>query len=363
MLKEFEKFGVINIKNFFDENEIKTIQNRTLELFDQKVEFIYDINKEKINNSFLSKKNFSKLKDKLLIKCDNKSLKLKSLENFIDFISPLLKENREEEKLLAELNEIFVVKTSIIVDFLFDDIYSTVFLSDKVLNIYRELLKTNELIYAGESSVSYNKIPIQGWHSDDQQNYTLNQSVNTFQIRGGVYFDSNGIDSGGTKFVRGSHFYVSPSKLLKKIIKRIIRNENFNNSIFNTRILISKNFYPTKKDFCLWDKRIIHSPWALKMKKFPNISLRPFLEKHLLKQKYLNNLFEKKSFPRSLASLDFAINGNEFNRYIENLNNRSDYNNYFKSKEYILKKDFIAKLSNKNILLNTKCFDKHLKNN
>ena len=191
----------------------------------------------------------------------------------------------------------------------------------------------------------------------------MNQSVNTFQIRGGVYFYSNGIDSGGTKFLRGSHFYVSPSKLLKKIIKKIIKNENFNNSIFNTRILISKNFYPTKKDFCLWDKRIIHSPWAIKIKKFPNISLSPSLEKYFLKKKFLNNFFEKKSFPRSLASLDFGISGNEFNRYIQNLNNRRDYNNYFSSKKYILTKDFIEKLLNKNIQLNTKCFEKHLINN
>ncbi len=357
---EFIKNGVINIKNFFSANENSIIENRTLELVQKKINFLYTINKEKINNSFLIKKKYIDLKNNIIAKCENKNIEIKSLNDFIDFISPIIKDSKTKDDLIIRLHEIFLDKHPLIIDFLHDEVFSSVFLSNKILDIYKELLETEELIYSGESSISYNKHAYTGWHSDDQKNYSLSKNEKTFQIRGGFFFQSTEGNSGGIKFLRGSHFYMSPLKLFKKIIKKLIKNENFDNSIANLRILRSKNFFPNKKDFCLWDKRIIHSPWAIKLKKLPNVSLHPKVENFFLKKENLLPIFEKRSFPRSLGSLDFARKSDGYNAYIENLNNRSDYNNYWLSKKYIITDDFISKLKKKKIILNTKCFEKHI---
>ena len=58
ILKDFKKNGVVKLKNFFTEQEIDLLSKRAEELANKKFEFLYLINKSKINGSFLSKPRF-----------------------------------------------------------------------------------------------------------------------------------------------------------------------------------------------------------------------------------------------------------------------------------------------------------------
>ena len=135
-------------------------------------------------------------------------------------------------------------------------------------------------------------------------------------------------------------------------------NKKFNNSILNTRILRSKNFFSDKKDFVLWDKRIIHSPWAVKLKRFPWLSISPSIEKYFYKGSFPRVLAEKNSFPRSLGNLDIGCKSTSRNAYINFLSEREDYKEYWKKKSKLLSKDFLQKLASKNVSLDDTCIRK-----
>ena len=358
LTKKFQKNGVVNLENFFSDEEVMQINDRATNLIQNEYDFLYTINKTKLDCLYLSKKKFTGLKEVLKNECTNDDFKIKSLENFCDYLIPVLKKCQLDEKYIQNLHEIFCENFDLTIDLLEDEVFSQIFLSDKVLNIYRELLDNNNLIYHGESSLSFNKPPVTGWHSDDQINYSLNSSKKTFQIRGGFFYQSQEGLSGGTKFLLGSHYYVSPSKFIKKIIKKIIRNKSFDNSIFNTRLLFAKNYFPGKKDFCLWDKRIMHSPWSIRLKVLSGLSLSPTIERYFLKSDYLKIFYKEKSFPRSLGSLDFGVESSEYDMYLENLSNRQSYKKYWEKKKFILNENFLSLLSKKNIKFNDLCFKK-----
>ena len=349
LIANFKKNGVVQIKNFFTDKEIDLLSARAKEIAETNCEFLYVISDEKIKNSFLSKNKYKSLKNAVLELISGKELKIKNLEDFIIFFQPLLKKYNFEDFYLEELHKIFNNYSVFPVDVFSDDVLSSIFFADKVLNVYRELLESDDLIYHGEGHVAYNKSARQNWHTDDLPNYAKNTSEKTYQIRGGVFYHSDEKKSGGIKFLLGSHYYIRPIKLVKKIIKKILFKKNFNNSIFNTRILFPKNFFPGRRDFILWDKRIIHSPWGVKVKKFPKLCLSPSIEKYFFHGSFPRSLAESNPFPRSLGVLDMGCKSKSLDTYIEFLGNRKDYKDYWKKKSKLLSSDFISKLSSKNV--------------
>ena len=358
LLINFNKNGVVKLKNFFTNQEINLISKRAKELANSQIEFLYLINKIKISKSFLSKPKFNSIKNEILESCNGKELKIKTLENFVDFIQPILKKYTLKDYLIEELHAVFLVNFLIPEDILFDDVFSSVFLNDKVLNIYKELFQSDKLIYHGEGHMGYNGMPYHGWHTDDMPNYKENTSEKTYQIRGAVLYHSDEKNSGGIKFLHGSHYYIRPGKLIKKLIKKLLWKKNFNNSIFNTRVLFAKNYFAGRRDFMLWDKRIIHSPWAVKLKKCPWLNLSPSIEKYFYQGSFPRFLAEKNSFPRSLGGLDMGRKSKSLDAYVEFLSKREDYKAYWKAKSKLLSQDFISKLANKNISFNDYCIKK-----
>ena len=358
IIKDFKKKGLIHLKNFFTEEEISKIDKRAKEILYHKYDFIYVVNKEKIEKSFLKNNKFESLKNNIISLCELKEIKIKSLENFIDIFQPLLKKFTAQEYYLEKLHALFLVNYKTNTDLLFDEIYATVFLTNKFLDVYRELLQTNNLIYWGESHLTFNKASkiglrketSRGWHSDDFYNHHLNTSEATYNVRGAAFYHSEKNNSGGTKFLPGSHHYIRPSKLLKKVYKKIFLKKNFDNSFFNTRLLFPKNIFPSKKDFILWDKRLLHSAWAIKIRRFSNIMLPPFVEDKLWGNDALQFLIEKHSFPRSLANLDFGRESDSLNLYMDTYGDRTTYTDYWNEKSKLCEDtNFLSKLSHKNI--------------
>ena len=356
LLKNFKKNGFVHLKNFFSDNEISVIDKRAKEKLYSKFNFLYKINRHKIENSFLNSRNFNDLSKKLLKFCENEELKIQSLEEFINKVKPLI-EGKYQNYYLEKLHSLFLENHQSNTDMLYDEVYSSIFLKEKILDVYRELLQTNDIVYYGESHVDFNKpyklglrkTTSRGWHSDDFYNHHYKKSEPTYNIRGALWYHSNSERSGGTKFLPGSHYYVRPIKQLKKIIKKILSKTNMNNSLLNTRFLLPKNIYPSKKDFLFWDKRLLHSAWAVKLKILKNLVLPPFLENYLSSNDALKFLIEENSFPRSLANLDFGKKCDSLDVYLDSYGRRKDYKSYWSDKKHLLSNDFISKLKNKNI--------------
>ena len=126
--------------------------------------------------------------------------------------------------------------------------------------------------------------------------------------------------------------------------------KNFNNSFLNTRLLFPKNIFPSNKDFILWDKRLLHSAWAIKIKGLSNIMLPPFIEDKLWGNDNFKFLIEKHSFPRSLANLDFGRESDSLNLYMDTYGDRPTYKDYWNDKLELCKNvKFLSKLKLKNI--------------
>ena len=368
--ENFKKNGLIHIKNFFTEDEINKIDKRAKEILNDKFEFIYIVNIKKVEGSFLSNKKFETLRNQIISLCAEQDLKIKSLENFIEIFEPLLRKFNPQQYYLEKLHALFIENHQSNADMLFDETYSSIFLTHKVLDVYRELLQSNNLIYCGESHVDYNKPPImglnkntsRGWHPDDWFNHHENTSEPTYMVRGALFYHSAPENSGGTKFLPGSHYYIRPVKLIKKILKKIIYRKNFNNSIMNTRFLFPRNIFPSKRDFILWDKRLLHSAWAVKIKGFSKVVLPPLIEDILCGNDIYKVFIEENSFPRSLANLDFGRKSKSLDKYMEAYGNRPDYKNYWKDKSKLLSDDFKSKLYSKNIEFSDKAITTAEKN-
>ena len=357
-VKEFKKKGLIHFKDFFTDDEISKIEKRSKEVLYQKYDFIYIVNKELVEKSFLKDNKYEFLKNDIISLCKLEEIKINTLENFIDLFQPLLKKFTPQEYYLEKLHALFLVNYKTNTDLLFDEAYASVFFTSKVLDVYKELLQTNNLIYWGESHLTFNKSSkvglnkktSRGWHSDDFYNHHLNTLEPTYNIRGATFYHSEKDHSGGTKFLPGSHYYVRPSKLLKNIYKKIFLKKNFNNSFLNTRLLFPKNIFPSNKDFILWDKRLLHSAWAIKIKGLSNIMLPPFIEDKLWGNDNFKFLIEKHSFPRSLANLDFGRESDSLNLYMDTYGDRPTYKDYWNDKLELCKNvKFLSKLKLKNI--------------
>tara|TARA_Y100000590_G_C15680552_1_gene999617 strand:+ start:225 stop:1343 length:1119 start_codon:yes stop_codon:yes gene_type:complete len=361
LVSKFRKKGLVHIKNFFSDEEIKIINNTAIERLEQKFDFVYLINNDKIKSSFLNNKKFNDLKQETLKLCGDKDFKIKSLENFIETFIPLIK-IEPQQYYLEKLHALFIENHQSNTDMLFDRTYSEIFLNNKILDIYRELLQTDKITYYGESHVDHNKPFKKGlnkttsrsWHTDDWPNHLKNTSESTYNLRGAIFYNSNSNYSGGTKFLPGSHYYIKPTKLLKKLVKKFLFKKDMENSILNTRVMIPKNIFPSSKDFILWDKRLFHSAWAVKIKKFPKLVLSPSLEDFLTLNDNYKFLIEKNSFPRSLANLDFGKQCKSLDKYLECYGSRPDYKSYWKDKKILINNEFIYKLNNKNISFSDK---------
>ena len=107
----------------------------------------------------------------------------------------------------------------------------------------------------------------------------------------------------------------------------------------------------------------MHSPWGVKIRKFPKLSLNPSIEKYFYTGSFPRKLAEENPFPRSLTNLDLGCKSKSLDLYIEYISERDDYKNYWKTKSKLLSKNFISKLASKNVSFNDLCIKKYQNSN
>ena len=327
--KKFSRDGYIFIKDFFNEHEINNITKRCSSIVEDNRN-IYEIEIDKLKKININKE----LKLKIIQKSKNQNIYLKSLDEFINFFYPILSNEKNKYFLLEKIHKsfckIFDKKGH---DIIFDNELSKLIIKPELIKILETILDTKELVYWCESGMQYNKPSVKGWHTDDPLNELNNNFCETFQVRIAIYFHSNEKFSGGIKFMPQSHNKINLFKMLKDILKGKFKFKNLKYLNFKN----SKNYFPNKTDLLIWDKRLLHSPWASKLKIFENISLSPKFENIIP-----NFLMEPPCFPRSLLAFDIGKKSKELKNYLENwISIRKDYNEIWKikNKDYLHKKN------------------------
>lgn len=333
--KKFEKNGYIFIKNFFNEYEIKNIAKRCASIVENDRN-IYEIEIDKLKKINISQD----LKLKIIQKSKNQNFYLKSLDEFINFFYPILGNEKNKNFLLEKIHKSFCkVFDKKGHDIIFDDELSKSIIKPDLIKILKTILDTNNLVYWCESGMQFNKPSVKGWHTDDPLNELNNNYCNTFQVRVALYFHSNEKFSGGIKLMPQSHKKINFLRLFKNTLRgkfklKDLKNLNFRNS---------KNYFPNSTDLLIWDKRLLHSPWASKLKIFKNISLSPKIENIIP-----NFLMEPPCFPRSLLAFDIGKQSKELKNYLENwISIRKDYHEIWKIKnrDYLHKKNNLIKFN------------------
>ena len=335
LISDFKKFGFIHLKDFLNHSEVQTINDYRENIVTKKSKDLYTINKGKVVKSSLK----NELKKILLEDLkDNSEINFK---NFNNLKKHLLKKNIISERFL-DTNKSLEFDLHITFanseetnykndcDILLNDITSKIFLKDDLIKIYQALLNEQKLLYWGESGFTYNKPPIRGWHSDDPINTRFKTNEETFQIRVGIFPDSKNNQSGGIKILPTSHIYNTPLQALKNYIKYFFfKIEDCKNTYKYINLFqFQKNIFPSNRDIIIWDKRLMHSPWA-SMLKFLNFGFLPPKIENFLPKKF----FVSPSFPRSILSFDLGKKSSGLNNYLNKwINIRQDYKEYWKSR-------------------------------
>lgn len=123
-----------------------------------------------------------------------------------------------------------------------------ILLDDRILNIARKILNSNDIVYFGDSSYQIG-VGVRGFHRDcidrtDLEGPDWKSEYNLIRI--GIYLQNHKEYSGGLKVKKGSHLKASGKSIF-------IDNE--------------------KGDVVVWSLKIIHSGNAVRLKAFPNISI------------------------------------------------------------------------------------------
>ena len=349
-INQFKKKGFIHLKNFFSDDEIKSISLKCSEIV-EKDNFIYRFSLKDLQQ--LKVKHF--IKQRLINYFEKKQLKIKNFHQLNEILVFLLPDIKKKERLFV--TEIIHKKLCKVhdkegIDILFDLDLSKMIFKKELSKILEQLLCTKKIVYWAESSIQYNKPSVKGWHTDDPINELNNNFGETFQVRVALYFHSSKLYSGGIKLLPESHKKIRILDFFKGLLRKKYKLLHLKNINF----CLSKNFYPEPNDIIIWDKRLFHSPWATKLKYGLNFSLPPNIENLVP-----NLILEPPCFPRSLLSFDVGKKSAELKNYLENwISIRKDYKNKWaiKNRKY---KDKIIHIKNLGLDFDETCIsDKNL---
>ena len=185
-------------------------------------------------------------------------------------------------------------------EFLLDENVQNILLNEKLINIIKQILDTNKILYFGDSGVVNHKEPFKnrnGYHNDargEDQNipYELEYPI----IRVGIYFENYKDFSGGLKIKKKSHKYfifnfrriLADTKRLMQILFMKTRYK-----LSSLRLGKSINLELEQGDVVIWNLRTHHCGTSRRLKLFPKMCLQPYLEKLLPTYFYLPTQYKE----------------------------------------------------------------------
>lgn len=204
---------------------------------------------------------------------------------------------------------------------------SKIILDDRILNIYKEATGHENLIYFGDSTLSYNT-SLSGFHKDSKDRHKKDsvefKDKNYSLLRIGIYLQDHSKHSKGLCLRSDSHLEQSIHK----------------GKIINVKSEVG--------DVIIWKLTTTHSPNAEIISLFPNYAFHPGLTKRL------PNFLKKKSIsPRLALFMGFGVEDQYTEDYIEYLKTRAYAISRWNDSNY--KKEDIQTLEKKNVKVLTDC--------
>lgn len=195
--------------------------------------------------------------------------------------------------------------------------FSSVLLDDRLLAAMRAILGDPVVYYGDSTSRSndvvgglYPKWYARHYHSDSRvEDYDYTKPYEL--ARAGLYLHDTTNCSGGLKLRPGSHVMPCPEQLgIKASIKIALKNKS-------ARFVVApgpnRNVATMPGDVVVWNLRLHHAGYAVRMKGMPNLTLPPYIENLLPESMHL-----KSPDSRSVMFLTYGAQGRHTDNMIRN---------------------------------------------
>ncbi len=155
-----------------------------------------------------------------------------------------------------------------------------ILLDDRILNVLKILLGSR-IVYFGDSTVRYDANEgSRGFHKDSLSDFEDPSSTEHPVLRMGLYMQDHAIHSGGLKVRRGSHKHAF---LGRSSLKRLLPSTPTGNRLKLASFKLGRaiNLASEPGDLVIWNHRIFHSGYAVRLKLWPGLCINPRLEKYI----------------------------------------------------------------------------------
>jgi Phytanoyl-CoA dioxygenase (PhyH) len=158
----------------------------------------------------------------------------------------------------------------------------SIMLDDRILDALRVLLGP-KIVYFGDSTVRYEAAEgSRGFHKDSLGDFEDPSSTEHPVLRIGLYMQDHVRHSGGLKVRRGSHKHAFLGRSsLKRLFSSASPHGPLKLASFRLGRAINLDIEPG--DLVIWNHRIFHSGYAVRLKMLPGLCINPRFEKYIPK--------------------------------------------------------------------------------
>ena len=181
----------------------------------------------------------------------------------------------------------------------------------RVLGPFREILGAN-LVYFGDSAIrNESHVGTRGFHRDSQDDFEDPSCTEYTIARLGLYLQDHSKYSGGLKVRKGSHRH---EFIGRKNIKRALFGGPLGPLSFGA-LKIGKSFNLDIEvgDLVIWNLRLWHSGYAVRLKFWPKVCINPKFEKYIP-----NSWTILMQYPRMAIFLALGVPSRNLATYISN---------------------------------------------
>jgi hypothetical protein len=217
-------------------------------------------------------------------------------------------------------------------------------LNEKLINIVKAILDTNNLLYYTDSSIVNHTNPFKnrnGFHNDarnEDPSIPFNDEYPIIRI--GIYFENYKHFSGGLKVKKKSHKYFmfnfrKPLIGVFELMKIFFAKSRY--KLNSLKLGKSINLELEQGDIVIWNLRTHHCGTSRRLKVSPKTCLQPFFEKMLPKSFFLPTQYKQ---DRCAIFSTFAKNDLNNNNIIGYLRRKTNFNrlNQIQSNPILLEK-------------------------
>jgi hypothetical protein len=187
----------------------------------------------------------------------------------------------------------------------------SIMLEERIVSVLKILLGP-KVVYFGDSTVRYDANEgSRGFHKDSLGDFEDPSSTDHPVLRIGLYMQDHARHSGGLKVRRGSHRHAF---LGRSSLKRLFSSASPHGPLKLGSFRLGKavNLDTEPGDLVVWNHRLFHSGYAVRLKAFPGLCINPRFEKYIPKS--WTRPYEG---PRAVMFASFGAPSTSLDRFIK----------------------------------------------